>query len=378
MPGPFFIVMRARIAYAHDIVMAAASFVLSLLLRLGGDLYWYPLDQLVLSTAIFTGVAAAVFWSMRMYRGVWRYASLNDLLTITRAVSLAILVFFVLMFVLTRLEDLPRSLPLINWFVLIALLGGPRFLYRMVKDRRFEWQLEQERDAPRAGTAGRRRRRLGAVHPGHEARREQRLQGRRHRRRAARAGRPRHPRGAGPGQPRRRPGGGRDPDETRRAPATAGHHQGRDRRRPGARAPGHGRRPRHDPGADAPAHRLQERQRGRGRDQAGGRRGPAGAAPGDPRPRGHARLHRWAARPRHRRRRQHRQRAGAPGLGLRPGPRRPPRLRRVQPLRHRGGARRGATPTCPAAPASPTCARRRAWSGCSPRSAPTSSFTPPP
>ena len=144
MPGPFFIVMRARIAYAHDIVMAAASFVLSLLLRLGGDLYWYPLDQLVLSTAIFTGVAAAVFWSMRMYRGVWRYASLNDLLTITRAVSLAILVFFVLMFVLTRLEDLPRSLPLINWFVLIALLGGPRFLYRMVKDRRFEWQLEQE------------------------------------------------------------------------------------------------------------------------------------------------------------------------------------------------------------------------------------------
>ncbi len=30
----------------------------------------------------------------------------------------------------------PRSLPIINWFVLIALLGGPRFLYRIAKDRR--------------------------------------------------------------------------------------------------------------------------------------------------------------------------------------------------------------------------------------------------
>jgi O-antigen biosynthesis protein WbqV len=144
MPGRFFIVMRARVAYAHDIVMAAVSFVLSLFLRVGEDLTWYGTDELVLATGVFTTVAAIVFWSMRMYRGVWRYASLNDLLTIVRAVSLVILVFFVFMFVLTRLEDLPRSLPVINWFILIALLGGPRFLYRALKDRRFEWQLQPE------------------------------------------------------------------------------------------------------------------------------------------------------------------------------------------------------------------------------------------
>ncbi len=144
MPGHFFIVMRARVAYAHDIVMAAVSFIMSLFLRVGDDLMWYETDQLVLATGVFTTVAAIVFWSMRMYRGVWRYASLNDLLTIVRAVSLVILVFFVFMFVLTRLEDLPRSLPIINWFILIALLGGPRFLYRALKDRRFEWQLQDE------------------------------------------------------------------------------------------------------------------------------------------------------------------------------------------------------------------------------------------
>ncbi|MBT3916233.1 MAG: polysaccharide biosynthesis protein [Rhodospirillaceae bacterium] len=123
--------------------MAALSFVIALFLRIGTDIEFYELDQLLLWTAIFAAVAAIVFRSMKMYRGVWRYASLNDLLTITKSASLTVLVFLVLMFATTRLEDLPRSLPFINWFVLMALLGGPRFLYRLFKDRRFEFKLEQ-------------------------------------------------------------------------------------------------------------------------------------------------------------------------------------------------------------------------------------------
>ena len=123
--------------------MASISFVIALFLRLGTDIEFYPVDQFLLGTGLFTGVAAIVFHTMKMYRGVWRYASLNDLLNITKSVSLVILIFLVLMFVTTRLEDLPRSLPLINWFVLIALLGGPRFLYRLFKDRRLEFKLEQ-------------------------------------------------------------------------------------------------------------------------------------------------------------------------------------------------------------------------------------------
>ena len=123
--------------------MASISFVIALFLRLGTDIEFYPVDQLLLGTGLFTAVAAIVFRAMKMYRGVWRYASLNDLLNITKSASLVILIFMVLMFAITRLEELPRSLPLINWFVLIALLGGPRFLYRLFKDRRLEFKLEQ-------------------------------------------------------------------------------------------------------------------------------------------------------------------------------------------------------------------------------------------
>ena len=136
---------RPNIAFAHDVLMAAVAFAVSLFLRLGTDIVFYPQEELYLGTLVFTLVAAMVFRFMRLYRGIWRYASLNDLLNITKAASLVVLIFLVIMFTFTRLEDLPRSLPFINWFVLIALLGGPRFLYRMFKDRCLD--QKKERDA---------------------------------------------------------------------------------------------------------------------------------------------------------------------------------------------------------------------------------------
>lgn len=129
-------ISRARIAYLHDIVMAALSFWVALYLRTG-DAFWYYADlYLVPGMVSFTLVAALVFQFSRMYRGIWAYASVRDMTTITKGATIAILVFLPVLFALTRLEEFPRSVPLIHWFVLIALLAGPRFVYRIVKDRR--------------------------------------------------------------------------------------------------------------------------------------------------------------------------------------------------------------------------------------------------
>jgi len=129
-------ITRAQIAFLHDVIMAALSFLLALWLRLGDGLVeTWDGERLLWATGLFTGVAAAVFLSQRLYRGIWRYASTNDLMALTRAATLTILVFLPLLFLFNRLNDLPRSTLLINWFALLALLGGPRFLYRMFKDR---------------------------------------------------------------------------------------------------------------------------------------------------------------------------------------------------------------------------------------------------
>ncbi len=133
---------RANIAYGHDIFMAAASLPLSLWLRMGASIETVPQEFIIQSTLLFAVVAACVFWPMGLYRGIWRYASMNDLMAITKAVSLVVLIFVPILFITSRAEFLPRSLPLINWFVLMALLGGPRFLYRLLKDRHFELVAE--------------------------------------------------------------------------------------------------------------------------------------------------------------------------------------------------------------------------------------------
>ena len=132
---------RARIAYLHDVLMAGLSFVLAQALRQDGVTFSLHSLQLWSGTALFMAVGAGVFASLDLYRGVWRYASLNDMVQIVKAASLTVAIFFPLLFLFTRLTDLPRSSLIINWLILMVLLAGPRIVYRVFKDRRLDTVL---------------------------------------------------------------------------------------------------------------------------------------------------------------------------------------------------------------------------------------------
>jgi FlaA1/EpsC-like NDP-sugar epimerase len=127
----------------HDVAMAALSFPLSVWLRVGSIENNHSF--LGLGTAMFTACALAVFLFSRLNRGVWRYASLPDLLEIARAVSLTVLLFLALQFLTTRLIGYPRSAMLINWFVLIFLLGATRFAYRLLRDGNLHQMIQRAR-----------------------------------------------------------------------------------------------------------------------------------------------------------------------------------------------------------------------------------------
>lgn len=125
---------KAYIAIIHDIFMAVLSLILAFYLRLGDDTY-LSYDFLILAIPLFAVISAFVFYIMRLYRGIWRYASTQDLLAIIKAVSLSVIILVIVMFIINRLEGMPRSVPLIQWALLILMLGGPRFAYRILKDR---------------------------------------------------------------------------------------------------------------------------------------------------------------------------------------------------------------------------------------------------
>ena len=125
---------RIATVAVHDVFMAALSFELAVWFRY--QTYGKPQDFFFLwhGTAIFTVVCALVFWRMGLYRGIWHYASLSDLIAIVKAVTLAILIFLPVMFVLDRLENFPRSAMFLNWPVLVVFLMASRLLYRFSKD----------------------------------------------------------------------------------------------------------------------------------------------------------------------------------------------------------------------------------------------------
>ena len=127
---------RAKVAFTHDLGMAALSFLVALYLRVGDNFEYFEVGFIVQATVIYLVIAGVAFWAFQLYSGVWRYASVEDLLAIIKAVSVICLVFFAAMFLISRLELVPRSTLPINWLVLIVMLGGPRFVYRLFKDRR--------------------------------------------------------------------------------------------------------------------------------------------------------------------------------------------------------------------------------------------------
>ena len=133
---------RAKFAFFHDIVMAGLSFLVALYLRVGLDFNHFPLFFVIQATSIYVIIATTVYWTMRLYAGVWRYTSIEDLLTIIRAVTIITLVFLAAMFLFSRLEFVPRSTLPINWLVLVAFLCGPRVVHRLTKDRRAKQSID--------------------------------------------------------------------------------------------------------------------------------------------------------------------------------------------------------------------------------------------
>lgn len=138
------------LAFYHDVAMTGLAFWLAMYLRLGNALVQDGQDQygpaMVFGSVLLMAIGAVNYRLFGLYRGIWRYASTEDLMQLAQAVTGVTLCFVLCMFLVNRLDAVPRSVPLIQWFVLLILLGGPRFLYRIVRDRRLS--ITQLRTSP--------------------------------------------------------------------------------------------------------------------------------------------------------------------------------------------------------------------------------------
>lgn len=121
--------------FVYDMLMIPIAWFLS---------YWLRFNTIDLSqsTIVFAlqvfpflaGIQVFFFWYFGLYRGVWRFASLPDLIRIIKAVVIACAVMIGVLFLGTRLQYIPRTVFPIYCVLLIVFLGGSRMLYRYFKE----------------------------------------------------------------------------------------------------------------------------------------------------------------------------------------------------------------------------------------------------
>ena len=127
---------RSRLTIAiHDTFMVACAWLLAFWFRF--DLELIPSDYLNNALVYLPYVIISqsiIFWYFGLYKGVWRFSSLPDLIRILKAVFFGVLFIAGSLFVYNRLAFMPRSvLPLYTSFLLL-LLSIPRLFYRYYKD----------------------------------------------------------------------------------------------------------------------------------------------------------------------------------------------------------------------------------------------------
>jgi FlaA1/EpsC-like NDP-sugar epimerase len=121
------------IAFIHDLMMIPIAWLIAYWLRIE-YIPSYPSANIGLSLSIIIPVQAFCFHLFGLYRGIWRFASLPDFIRILKSVIFGVAISMAILFIATRAEGIPRSVPIIYTISLALLLGGPRLLYRLAKD----------------------------------------------------------------------------------------------------------------------------------------------------------------------------------------------------------------------------------------------------
>ena len=125
---------RILLILLNDIFCTIVSLVLAFFLRFNFSVPegYYAIILKSLFLLVFFRVFSSFF--LGLYGGVFRYTSVDDLIRIIKAVSFGTLLFIAGTGVFFHFIGFPRSVFLIDWFVILVLLGGSRFLYRILRE----------------------------------------------------------------------------------------------------------------------------------------------------------------------------------------------------------------------------------------------------
>ncbi len=121
----------SAVLMVYDAAAVNVSFYFGLLLRFDFHYSQIPqayIDSFYLFAPMYTVFCIAVFWALKLYRSVWRFASYTELLRVLA--SSAITGIFQLIVTVLFFTRMPTSYYVVGFIIQFFLIAGIRFVYR--------------------------------------------------------------------------------------------------------------------------------------------------------------------------------------------------------------------------------------------------------
>ncbi|MFO1442615.1 polysaccharide biosynthesis protein [Bacillus sp. Bva_UNVM-123] len=98
-----------------------------------------------LSSAVIALIISYQFFSVKykLYKKVWEYASIGELITILKVVTLSFLIVLILQ--LLMIKDINIRFLLVSWLLLMFFIGGSRFYWRVSRHKLIKMQENRKR-----------------------------------------------------------------------------------------------------------------------------------------------------------------------------------------------------------------------------------------
>ncbi len=126
-------ISRRYLVFLLDLLLIAGSYVLAYYLHT--DFHLQPEMEGLRHTLLIVMVTkGCVFFFSRLYRSMWKYASLHDGLEILKIVSLASVMAPFVMLVLGQQNHFSRTIFLLDWVILLGLMAVSRLVWRVYRE----------------------------------------------------------------------------------------------------------------------------------------------------------------------------------------------------------------------------------------------------
>ncbi|MGI9511107.1 MAG: sugar transferase, partial [Geminicoccaceae bacterium] len=114
---------------AFDVVVTVAAFVLAFSLRTEFDFSDPDWLAMLVGIPVVAVVALIAFYLVGLFRGTWSQTADADLIVVVKGASLVSALLIAGMVLTNTLAEIPRSVPLIHWFITVVALYGSRMLW---------------------------------------------------------------------------------------------------------------------------------------------------------------------------------------------------------------------------------------------------------